>query len=287
MKKGILIILWMLPLFVIAQQTPTDFTYVKKHLTDPGDEMILVAAHRAMHTRYPENSLAAITDAIAHGVDIVEIDVRVSKDGTPVLMHNETVDHISTGSGKVKKIRLSELRTFRLRDDQGKVTRHRIPTLEEALNLGKDKIVFDIDLKVNTRDLKKVAAVVKKCDAVNSVFFYDSEYDKIRRVERLLPGVLRMTKVHNDSRAKKYLGALLPDIVHLGNSAVDREISFIETVQRDYRLPVFANALGDIDEAALEDVQAYDSLVEKKVNIIQTDVPVLLLRYLRQKNKHR
>ncbi|WP_161554447.1 glycerophosphodiester phosphodiesterase family protein [Sinomicrobium soli] len=287
MRKNILFIVWMLPLFMAAQQASTDFAYVKQHLTDPGNEVVLVAAHRAMHTRYPENSLAAITDAIAHGVDIVEVDVRVSKDGIPVLMHNETVDHISTGSGKVKKICLSELKTFRLRDDRGKITRHSIPTLEEALNLGKDKIVFDIDLKVNTRDLKKVTAVVKKCDAINSVFFYDSEYDKIQRVERLLPGVLRMTKIHHDSKAKKHLEMLLPDIVHLGNSAVDREVGFIETVQRDYRLPVFANALGETDEAARDDIRAYDILLDRKVNIIQTDTPVLLLQYLRQKNKHR
>ena len=63
---------------------------------------VLVVAHRGNWSIAPENSLAAIDSAIQMKVDIVEIDIRKTKDGELVLMHDDTVDRTTNGTGKVK-----------------------------------------------------------------------------------------------------------------------------------------------------------------------------------------
>lgn len=64
-------------------------------------EKILVAAHRATHQNYPENSIAAILESIRLGVDIIELDVRATKDGKLVVIHDRTVVRTTNGTGKV------------------------------------------------------------------------------------------------------------------------------------------------------------------------------------------
>jgi len=72
-------------------------------LNSADDSYVMVAAHRGDWTNAPENSLLAIKDAIEAGVDIVEIDVRITKDKALVLMHDRTIDRTTTGKGKLSK----------------------------------------------------------------------------------------------------------------------------------------------------------------------------------------
>ena len=60
-------------------------------------DQILVAAHRGSHSKFPENSLAAIEESIQQGIDIVEVDIRETKDNIPVLMHDKSLDRTTTG----------------------------------------------------------------------------------------------------------------------------------------------------------------------------------------------
>ena len=71
---------------------------------------IWVAAHRGWCSKYPENTIEAIRAAVELGVDQIETDIRVTKDGELVLMHDATVDRTTNGTGKVIDYTLEELR---------------------------------------------------------------------------------------------------------------------------------------------------------------------------------
>ena len=75
---------------------------IRKEFLNPTSKNVLVASHRAVHHELPENSLPAIKEAIRLGVDIIEIDVKVSKDGIPMLMHDGKVDRTTTGKGDLE-----------------------------------------------------------------------------------------------------------------------------------------------------------------------------------------
>lgn len=92
----------------------------------------MVVAHRGASATEPENTLAAFEAAIAAGADVVELDVRLSADGVPVVMHDATVSTTTDGSGFVHDLALAELK--RLDASGGKGQRQEIPTLTEALD---------------------------------------------------------------------------------------------------------------------------------------------------------
>ena len=286
MKYKILIVVFLIFECTKAQDLSA-FQYAKEGLFNPSPSVILVAAHRGMHVNYPENSIPAIQDAIDHHIDMVEIDVQITKDGIPILMHDETIDRTTNGSGKVRKLTYAEICEFNLVDKQGNETPYDAPSLAEVLVLGKNKILLDLDLKLKPRHLKKVLEVIKEQEAVNSVVFYESRHDVMRKINKYLPSAMRMTKVSMNRRAiKRAMLTVDPDIVHLGNSERERNPRFINKVQQLYKKPVFANALGKLDKAAEQNPDTLDYFVNKGINIIQTDRPDIVLEYLIARERH-
>ena len=68
-------------------------------LHDPSSDYVVVVAHRGDWRNYPENSLPAIESCIRMGVDVVEIDLKLTKDSVLVLSHDRTLNRCTTGSG--------------------------------------------------------------------------------------------------------------------------------------------------------------------------------------------
>ena len=120
-------------------------TEILFHFWNPSSKRVLVAAHRADWHAAPENSLAAIQSCIDNGVDIVEVDNKLTKDGFLVIMHDQTVDRTTNGKGKVSDYTLAEIKKLRLKDKDGNLTSECIPTFEEVMNLCRGKVMVNID----------------------------------------------------------------------------------------------------------------------------------------------
>ena len=120
---------------------------------------MIVTSHRGAGSLEPENTLRAMQRAIALGVDQIETDAQLTRDGYLVLMHDPTVDRTTNGTGKVAKLTFAEIR--QLNAGHGE----RIPTLQEALALTRGKVVLQIELKGPGTALPVVQAV----EAANAV----------------------------------------------------------------------------------------------------------------------
>jgi glycerophosphoryl diester phosphodiesterase len=92
-----------------------------------------LSAHRGAQVAAPENTLESITQAGLLGYGFVEIDVQKTKDGHYVLMHDQTIDRTTTGSGKVEDLTLQEIQSFVIEDKEGNVTNYKVPTLTNVL----------------------------------------------------------------------------------------------------------------------------------------------------------
>ena len=98
--------------------------------------MVKAIAHRGFSSRYPENTMLAFERAIALGADGAEFDVQLTKDGVPVIFHDESLLRITGVDRLVKDLTLEELRTFDLSYRfAGQCPVQRIPTLEEYFAL--------------------------------------------------------------------------------------------------------------------------------------------------------
>lgn len=125
----------------------------------------VATAHRGFSGKYPENTLIAFSKAVELGVDIVEFDVRMTKDGIPVILHDKTLDRTTNGSGKPEDFSLKEIKELNASFWQGPhntgkrletpaCSNAKIPTLEEALNLLSGKVC--INIQVYTKSFDKV-----------------------------------------------------------------------------------------------------------------------------------
>jgi glycerophosphoryl diester phosphodiesterase len=131
----------------------------------------VVISHRADHVRAPENTLAAIDDAIAAEADFVEIDVRTTKDGHLVIMHDGSVDRMTDGKGKVSQMTFEEIRKLKVFNHSRPQVTAQVPTLEEVFQKTKDHVNIYLDFK--QADRKIVADLIRKYGLVGQLIVYD------------------------------------------------------------------------------------------------------------------
>lgn len=146
-----------------------------------------IVAHRGFSGRYPENTRAAIEGAIALGVDMVEVDVRLSRDQAPVIFHDARLGHITTCSHRVDALTVDELKTLDIGRWRGSHFRNeRILTLTEALDLVHKRIPINLDIKTPAA-LTSVVAAVQERKMVDGVVLSGCSWTQARRVRQLEP----------------------------------------------------------------------------------------------------
>ena len=108
-----------------------------------------IIAHRGANESYNESTISAYKIAAETGVDSLEIDLRMTKDGELVAMHDETINRTTNGKGKVSDYTLEELKTFQtIGDIQGKIVSEEIPTLREILETFQDTEKYYIETRL-------------------------------------------------------------------------------------------------------------------------------------------
>lgn len=150
-----------------------------------GTNGVLVASHRADWKLAPENSLAALENAIRYGVDIVETDVRRTKDGVPVILHDPHVGRVTNGQGYVADMTLEEIKRLNLRDALGQTTAEKIPTLEEYMLSAKGRVRLYLDKAGQDGGalVPQILECAKKCGTLEeTMFVLDWPYGKARKV---------------------------------------------------------------------------------------------------------
>ena len=129
--------------------------------------MPLVTSHAACRGHAPENTLAGIEAALRLGADAIEIDVHCTSDGVPVLIHDETVDRTTDGTGNIHEMPFDVVRALDAgaRQFAPKFQGAKIPTLAEVIDLTKGKALLQIEIKQAGIE-EQVAEVVRAADAI-------------------------------------------------------------------------------------------------------------------------
>lgn len=130
--------------------------------------------HRGLPAKYPENSVSGCLGAIKEGADCVEIDVKLSKDGYVVVMHDDDIKRTTNGSGNIMQMTLEEIKTYKLRKtSNGAVTDESIPTFEEILQAlkGKDIKILCEFKSTQSKLPEKCADLIKKYGMEDQVVF--------------------------------------------------------------------------------------------------------------------
>ncbi|WP_159978904.1 MULTISPECIES: glycerophosphodiester phosphodiesterase family protein [unclassified Novosphingobium] len=236
---------------------------------------VMIASHRGGHLKVPENSLAAIDEAVAAGADFVEIDVQVSSDGVPFIMHDHTVDRTTNGTGKGEDLTYAQLRSLRLKGADTPP-----PTLLEMLMHTCGRVLVDIDMK--TDHIAPVLAVIQGLGMAGQIEMFDADSNLLRAARALEPDLQVMTRLTKDATLEGINEGLSPvRIVH-----GDAQSLSPKARAQIQALParIWANSLGETDDlmvrSATNACAALSKLQAMGANTIQTNYPALLRGYL-------
>ncbi|MEM9858869.1 MAG: glycerophosphodiester phosphodiesterase family protein [Bacteroidota bacterium] len=271
---------------------------IRTELLNANSDKVLVVAHRGDWRNAPENSLQAIQNCIEMGVDVVEVDVRMTKDSVLILMHDKTVDRTTTGKGSVSDLTYQQIQSLYLRNGANHPTHHKVPRLDQAMSLAKGKIMVNLDKCYTYFDLAfKVLEETETTDHVIMkgkvpVHQVEQEFGTYLDKVFFMP-VLDITKSDASNIIQDYEAMLNPiayELIfdHLQTPVVSNLSSIRQSESR-----IWVNSLWESLNAGYEDDMAllnpdsiYGWYIKNNINIIQTDRPELLLSYLRANGLH-
>jgi glycerophosphoryl diester phosphodiesterase len=263
---------------------------------------IMVTAHRGDWRNAPENSLRAFQYAADMGVDIVELDLKKTRDGAIVIMHDGTINRTTNGKGVPADYTLDEIKNFRLKNGLGRVTNNPIPTLKEVMLALKGTGV-KVNLDKSYDVYPEAYAILKETGTLQqAIFKSEMPFDSLQhRYPQLVDKIIYMPVVNLDKPdARKvitdYLKGMKPYAFELiftrDTSAILTDNKFItKTGSKIWINSLWASLNGGHDDdTAVEDDNKEDSwdwIISHGATIIQTDRPKLLLEYLKSKQLHR
>ena len=303
MKKTVFILLGLLAL--LSSCSPKYANKAEKVVAamhDPSSKYVVVVAHRGDWRNYPENSIPAIESAISMGVDIVELDLKLTKDSVLVLSHDDTANRTTTGKGLISTMTLDSLKGFNLRYVNGVKSKYKMPTLKEALEVCKDRISVNIDQGYQFYDL--VLAITEELGVTDQILI---------KGKKMLSEVKEKTGEHEHNMMYMPIidiqttrGAeLFRQYMEAGEVPLAFEVCFskLDDVAEDCCRRVvesgsklWINTLwpslngGYDDNAAFESGDpdsVYGVLLGLGTSIIQTDRPEMLIKYLEKKGRRK
>jgi glycerophosphoryl diester phosphodiesterase len=182
--NGILICIILIGILNLYRSLYHDSSYIDEAFTG-----IQISSHRGNSYIAPENTIPALESAIAANSDYAEIDVRQTKDGTLVLMHDRSLKRTAGVSDFIwdlsdVEINALDVGTWFSLDYQNT----RVPTLEEALIYCKDRIKLNIEIKTSPTDIdteKKLIELIKKYEYENQCVVSSTNYITLKRIKLL------------------------------------------------------------------------------------------------------
>ncbi|MDH5816347.1 MAG: glycerophosphodiester phosphodiesterase family protein [Candidatus Nezhaarchaeota archaeon] len=221
---------------------------------------VSVIAHRGASAYEPENTLRAIRRALDLGADMVEVDVRATRDGHIVVIHDATVDRTTSGRGYVKDMTLEELKRL----DAG--LGERIPTLQEVISLVKGRAGLVIEIKVPGIE-EKVLKIVNDHKLHDDVIITSFHHPTLLRVKGLMARVrtgiiiasrpVRPVQLALDAKSD----AIFPKYIYL-------DLEVVEEAHKQ-SLSVYPWTVDNLEDARLLIEMGVDGIVTNKPDILR------------------
>ena len=299
--KFILLVTCVCALFASCapQSAQTRAERIREQLLTCDESSVIVVSHRADWRNYPENSLEAIQSAIDMGVDMLEIDVQRTKDGVLMLMHDHNLDRTTTGTGNIADTNWEDIAKLNLKDYQGNVTAYKVPKLEDALLMCKDRIMINLDKA--DRYFDEVFALLEKTGTTNLIVMKGGQpaNEVKEKFGQYLEKVIYMPVVtinnpESEQAIYDFLNDLKPVAFELCWSNPESEVPAKMEKALKGRSLIWYNTLwdwlcaGHNDDKAVDDPDGtWGYMIDTLgARILQTDRPQLMIEYLRSRNLH-
>lgn len=221
---------------------------------------------------FPENCIETFENATTYNPVIIEFDIAYSKDSVMVIMHDDKLDRTSTGKGNIGDYTYEELRAFNLKDNDGKETNFKIPTLDSVLTWSKGKALLTIDLKRGVSYARVIAKVRQyKVESNSIIITYTA--NQAQEVHQLAPDLMISASVQKKAELKRLNNLGIPNdriVAFVGVSAPERSLyDFLH----ENGITTILGTMGNIDKSAIASParNIYYHLVNNGADILSGD----------------
>lgn len=307
MKSTLSVLLSTLCILAASSCAPRYETRVEKilaEINDPDSRYVVVISHRGDWRNYPENSIPAIESVIDMGADMMEMDVKMTKDSVLVLCHDYTIDRTTNGRGYISDMTYDSLMTFKLKRSHGVTTDSlRIPTLREALLVCKDRILVNVDHAYPY--YKEIVELTEELGMTGQVLMKGkSSIEKVNEdMSKHDNNLLYMPVIDANNESGKKLFAeyvdkgVVPMAFEVCWNRPGQDIEYCVSMIHQMGSKLWINTIwsslcggfGCDDDAAFaaeDPADVYEQHLQMGASMIQTDRPELLLEYLRSVGLH-
>ena len=288
---------------------------IAAQIHNPDSKYVVVACHRGDWRNFPENSIPAIESIIHMGADIMELDLKMTKDSVLVLSHDGTVTRCTNfssvfknepgKSARVKDLTLEEIKRLSLKRAHNiAIDTLRMPTLREALLCCKDRICVNVDQGYEFYD--EVLAVTEELGVTDQILIKGKKpIEVVAAHEAKYPHnmmYMPIVDIQRPSGIELFNSYLEQGVVPLAYEVCwqnNDDTAFDEACRKilDQGSKIWVNTIwaslcggyGNDDDAAYvaaDPGDVYQQYLDKGVSMIQTDRPELLIGWLTKKGRH-
>jgi glycerophosphoryl diester phosphodiesterase len=247
------------------------------------DRLPIVSAHRGggAEPGYPENCLATFERTLQHGFAMLEIDPRLTKDGTLVVHHDATLERTTNGTGRLVDKSLDEIRAVKLKDAMGSVTEFQVPTLDEVLVWAKGKTILVLDQK--DAPLMSRIEAIERHQAEAYTMLIVTKFSDVQACYRRNPNIMMEVMIPNQQKVEEFdrLGVPWENVIaFVGHQPPTDEQLYRLIHERGARCMVGTSRNIDREWLAAPNQpigsfeDSYRKLMERGADILETDIPV-------------
>ncbi|UKT64602.1 glycerophosphodiester phosphodiesterase family protein [Pedobacter mucosus] len=239
----------------------------------PDNRFPLISAHRGgPMPGFPENCIETFENATTYNPVIIEFDIAYSKDSVMVIMHDDKLDRTSTGTGEISNYTYADLQKLNLKDNDGKETSFKIPTLDSVLSWSKGKALLTIDLKKGVSYAKVIEKVRQyKVESNSIIITYTA--DQAKEVHQLAPDLMISASVQKKAELNRLNLLGVPNnriVAFVGVSAPDKShYKFLH----EKGITTILGVMGNIDKSAIANPakMVYYHLVNNGADVLSGD----------------
>ena len=288
---------------------------IAAQIHNPDSKYVVVACHRGDWRNFPENSIPAIESIIRMGADIMELDLKMTKDSVLVLSHDGTVTRCTNfssvfknepgKSARVKDLTLEEIKRLSLKRAHNiAIDTLHMPTLREALLCCKDRICVNVDQGYEFYD--EVLAITEELGVTDQILIKGKKpIEVVAAHEAKYPHnmmYMPIVDIQRPSGIELFNSYLEQGVVPLAYEVCwqnNDDAAFDEACRKilDQGSKIWVNTIwaslcggyGNDDDAAYvaaDPGDVYQQYLDKGVSMIQTDRPELLIGWLTKKGRH-
>ncbi len=247
------------------------------------DRIPLVSAHRGgPYLGYPENSIPTFENVLKYTPAVIECDIAMTADSVLVMMHDNTLDRTTNGTGKVMDMLWEDLQKLRLEDNQGNLTEDKIPTLEEVLNWAKGKVLLTLDVKRGV-PFDKVIELVEQTDTEEYAAIITYRANDAQKVYELNPELMISVGIGNLEAYEAHRSLGIPDENMIAFTGVSEPDPSLYKFLHDKGIYAILGVLGNLDKKAIAKGDSiYAGFVTRGADILATDRPIEAAKVLEE-----